>query len=124
MTDSGERPSVRMPLHAVDACAVSKLHAEAEALRGPVKVAFDPRRHCKQLAIDAWKRACRVIGEHRTHGANAIDADESTLREWETLGARKLLPAWAIFALPREAKLEVVRALLESIRAEELRNVG
>ena len=97
--------------------------ARAEALLADLGVRLErpktlppsPRQLFKLHAIKAWRRACAAISGIRTEQARAICADESTLRDWESPNARQIVPLWAAFALPRDAKVELIRALAETI---------
>ena len=50
--------------------------------------------------------------------ARQAGVDERTLRDWRT-GARTV-PLWAVFALPRDERLAVVRAVVRTLTVDEL----
>lgn len=96
---------------------IDQLIAEVSQVARAKALPLSPRLQFKARAIRAWQRACSAISGIRTEQARAISADESTLRDWESLHARQVVPLWAAFALPREAKAELIQALAEDLKA-------
>ena len=95
------------------------LRAELESVAAPgLAKCSSPESPYKRRAIEDVAAALRVADVSQRQFARIVKRDESSVRDWLGDG-RKALPAWAVYALPREARIALLRRwLLELEEAE------
>lgn len=99
---------------------VHALRAELESIAVPglAKCTPSPEAPYKRRAIEDVEAALRVADVSHRQFARVIKRDESSVRDWLGDG-RKSLPMWAIYALPREARIAFVRRFLLALESED-----